>query len=1068
MNTKIRVLHIDDNLHDRQLVKDALLKEHNSFEVIEADNREKFEQYLAEKDFDIILSDFNILGFNGLQVLQIVKEMQPETPVIIITGTGSEEIAIQAIKMGAADYVIKKVSHIRGLAHTIELVLANKELLIGQKKDQAALQISEEKYRNMFANNPQPMWIYDLETLAFLEVNEAAILHYGYSREKFLSMTIKDIRPPEDVDALLKNIESANIAFNTSIGWRHLKKNGEIIIVQIISQPVTFDHRKARHVMVSDITKRLEAEEQLRQSEEKFRNVFEHSLVGKSLTSMDGTLITNQAFCNILGYSNEELSQMKWQQITNPEDIENDQKMINSIISGENKSAVWEKRYIHKTGRTVWVVISSNLLYDYDKKPLFFITSILDITKRKLAEKELQKLSLAVQQSPNSIVITAIDGTIEYANPITFKLSGYSPEELIGKNPRIFSSGETTKEEYENMWKTILAGNEWEGEFHNKRKNGDFFWELVIISPILDEKGKIIHFLAIKEDITERKKTEQIQRVIFNISNAASITDNLEQLVLQIQKELGTIIDSTNFFLALYDAKSDTISLPYFVDQYDEFKSLPKEGSITGYVIKTQKSLLANLDKIHELEDAGLIGRYGADSLIWLGVPIIIEGLVTGVLALQSYTDANAYNESDQEMMEFIVSQIGMAIHRKNIEQDLILAKEHAEESDRLKSAFLANMSHEIRTPMNGILGFAELLKEPDLTGEQQQDYIRIIEQSGARMLNIINDIVDISKIESGGMKVNITETNINEQLNFIYTFFQPEVDEKEIEFSNKTTLTSNEGILKTDREKVYAVLINLVKNAIKYTQKGSIEFGVSTSSTTGPASEPGSIEQSRNVELLQFFVKDTGIGIPKNRHEAIFERFIQADIVDKMARQGAGLGLAISKAYVEMLGGKIWVESEEGKGSTFYFTIPYLTGLKDEIITGYEVMAPIEESQMKKLKILIAEDDEASSQLISMVTRKFGGEIITVQSGTEAVRACFENPDIDLVLMDIQMPEMDGYEATRQIREFNKNVIIIAQTAYALSGDKEKAIEAGCNDYISKPIKLNTLKELINNYFNK
>jgi signal transduction histidine kinase len=236
-----------------------------------------------------------------------------------------------------------------------------------------------------------------------------------------------------------------------------------------------------------------------------------------------------------------------------------------------------------------------------------------------------------------------------------------------------------------------------------------------------------------------------------------------------------------------------------------------------------------------------------------------------------------------------------------------ISEQEKAQMADKLKSAFLANMSHEIRTPMNGILGFAELLKNPNLTGAETKEYIEIIEKSGARMLNIINDIVDISKIESGLMKLDYEESNVNEQLEFIYTFFKPEVEAKGMTLTYLPTLKAEEANVNTDREKLYAILINLVKNAIKYSNKGSIVFGY----------------QKKNG-VLEFYVKDTGIGIPKNRQAAIFERFIQADIADKMARQGAGLGLAIAKAYVEMLGGKIWVESEEGIGSTFYFTHPY------------------------------------------------------------------------------------------------------------------------------------------------
>lgn len=392
---------------------------------------------------------------------------------------------------------------------------------------------------------------------------------------------------------------------------------------------------------------------------------------------------------------------------------------------------------------------------------------------------------------------------------------------------------------------------------------------------------------------------------------------------------------------------------------------------------------------------------------------------------------------------------------RKKMEADLIYAKEKAEESDRLKSAFLANMSHEIRTPMNGILGFAELLKEPDLTGEQQQDYIEIIEKSGARMLNIINDIVDISKIESGQIKVLLHDTNVNEQLEFIYKLFIREVEQKGLNLSLKKSLSESECIIRTDREKLYAILANLVKNAIKYTQKGSIEIGCK-------------LDGALHTPALQFFVKDTGIGIPKYRQEAIFERFIQADIFDKMALQGAGLGLAISKAYVEMLGGKIWVESEAGSGSTFYFTIPYLNKSEEKPLETTDLHHLAGVNHIKPLKIIIAEDDKTSSQLISIDIRKFGKELITLKTGREAVETCRMNPDTDLILMDIKMPEMDGLEATKEIRKFNPHVIIIAQTAYALSGDREKAIEAGCNDFISKPIRKGALKELIYKYFDR
>ena len=390
----------------------------------------------------------------------------------------------------------------------------------------------------------------------------------------------------------------------------------------------------------------------------------------------------------------------------------------------------------------------------------------------------------------------------------------------------------------------------------------------------------------------------------------------------------------------------------------------------------------------------------------------------------------------------------------------MLKAKERAEESDRLKSAFLANMSHEIRTPMNGIMGFSELLKEPGLTGQQQQEYIRIIEKSGQRMLNIINDIVDISKIEAGLMKVDIKDTNINEKMEFIYTFFKPMVDEKGIQLLFKNSLPAKEAIIKSDGQKVHSILANLIKNAIKYTQKGTVEFGYK-------------IVSSVHEPMIQFYVKDTGMGIPKERQEAVFERFIQADISDKMALQGAGLGLSISKAYVEMLGGKIWVESDpDGKsggiGSTFYFTLPYNTVPKEKKVDWEQGKKSQINPEVSGLKILVAEDDEVSEMLISLTIKEFSKEIIEARTGDEAVEICRSNPDIDLILMDIQMPVMNGYEATRQIRQFNKKVIVIAQTAFGLSGNREKAIEAGCNDYIAKPISKEKLHSLIHQHLRK
>lgn len=385
-------------------------------------------------------------------------------------------------------------------------------------------------------------------------------------------------------------------------------------------------------------------------------------------------------------------------------------------------------------------------------------------------------------------------------------------------------------------------------------------------------------------------------------------------------------------------------------------------------------------------------------------------------------------------------------------------AKDKAEESDRLKSAFLANMSHEIRTPMNGILGFTELLLEPDLSSEEKEAYINVVQQSGQRMLNTVNDIVEISKIEAGVVTVDLMEVDVQVSIDELIRFFMPEATKKGLNLILEKDEQKTCATVITDQNKLDSILTNLIKNAIKYTESGTIKVGCTTVETH--------YVETQGLASLQFYVNDTGIGIPKNRQQAIFNRFEQADIEDSRAFEGSGLGLTIAKSYVEMLGGKIWVESREEEGSTFFFTLP-LSGQAQEKIMEKETRKQDDKSsQIKSLNIIIAEDDKTSALYLETILKKESNRILLTKNGHETVVACLNNPDTDLVLMDIQMAEMNGYDAAREIRKFNKNVIIIAQTAFAFKGDYEKAIKAGCNDYIPKPIKKEVLLEKIQKYF--
>ena len=387
--------------------------------------------------------------------------------------------------------------------------------------------------------------------------------------------------------------------------------------------------------------------------------------------------------------------------------------------------------------------------------------------------------------------------------------------------------------------------------------------------------------------------------------------------------------------------------------------------------------------------------------------------------------------------------------NRKEIEQELIIAKEKAEESDQLKSAFLTNMSHEIRTPMNGIFGFTDLLSNPILSGKEKQKYINIIKKSGNRMLNTVNDIIDVSKIDAGQVEIAKSIVNINEEIETQYDFFNGETSAMGIEFNLINELPKQESFILTDKVKLNSIITNLIKNAIKYTDKGSIE-----------------IYSGKKEAMFEFKIKDTGIGIPEDRIESIFNRFEQADITDAHARQGSGLGLSITEAYVKMLDGNIGVQSEFGKGSTFYFTLPWIE--KQEKAVPLKDNLDISKVFDKQINLLIAEDDNTSFEFFKVILERDVNKIIRTTNGKETVNYLKNNTDINLVLMDINMPVLNGFEATKQIKKFRPELYIIAQTAYALVGDKEKALQAGCNDYISKPINVEELKQKINKYLSK
>ncbi|MGQ1909706.1 GAF domain-containing protein [Marinifilum sp. RC60d5] len=540
------------------------------------------------------------------------------------------------------------------------------------------------------------------------------------------------------------------------------------------------------------------------------------------------------------------------------------------------------------------------------------LLSIRDVSNQIRVENEFRKLSQSVIQSPTSVVITDFNGDIEYVNPKFEELTGYSLGELKGEKSQVLSSGFIPAESYQSLWQEIKVGNVWRGEFQNLKKNGEQFWEFATVSALKNDEGEITNFIAVKEDISERKRQEQIQQIILNISNAVFSQNTLVEFIHFIRQELSAIIDTTNFFVALYDHEKQLFNMPYHDDEYDSVESFPKGKSLSGWVVDHEEVLMGTVDRLDELERLGEVELAGEPSKIWLGMPLKGKEKIIGVLVIQSYDDENAVSENDREMLELVSHQISISIEQKRTEQELHKALKDATESDRLKSVFLATMSHELRTPLNAVIGFSELVDE-DISMDLAIEYCKMINQSGLNLLNIVEDLFDISLIQSGAVKIEKKKCRLEEILHEVYAVIKMEqqaLDKECIELKMVLPDGYQHLVFETDPNRFKQIFQNLLKNALKFTDKGFIEFGMQQN------------DLNSNIPFT-FFVKDTGVGIPDEKKNNIFGIFRQAN--ESLARtyNGVGIGLSISKSLSELLGGKIWLESQVGLGTTFYFTHP-------------------------------------------------------------------------------------------------------------------------------------------------
>jgi len=694
-----------------------------------------------------------------------------------------------------------------------------------------------------------------------------------------------------------------------------------------------YNGKKAMLEIFIDITERKKVEEALK--ENNIRLEFAMKVANMSWWEMEmatGNVTFEKRKAEMLGYSPERFKHYTdFMALVHPDDYEPAMNAMRQHLNGNQDKYEIEYRIKTISGEYIWFYdIGSVTKRDSNGAPLYVSGLVLNINERKLAEIILTKS----EERYRSFISQVSEGVYRFESDLPMDLnlpveeqidfiydhmfiaecndalvkmySSLSTDEIIGKTHLDFHGGRDNQINRESLRNFILNGYTVQNEITEEKNSlGQIFYFSNNSIGII-ENNQLVRMWGTQIDISEKLKADVMQDVLHRISNAALTTDNLEELIEIIREQLGRLIDITNFFIAFYDEKTEMLSTLFEKDENDSINSWSASKSITGYVIRNQKSMLINDVEMKSLIDKGEIDHIGTPSKIWLGVPLMVNKKPVGAIVVQSYTRADAYTEKDKQILEFVSYQVCIAIERKKADEDLKQALLKAQESDRLKSAFLANMSHEIRTPLNSIVGFSELMLDTDYTDQQYLEFAHMINSSGNNLLAIINDIMDISKIEAGQIQLYKSNFSLRKLINEIQKQYSFKAQEKDLNLIADLQDNDNPFYVFSDENRIRQIIVNFVSNAIKFTHQGSVEIG------------------ARIVDNeIQIHVKDSGIGISQEHHAKIFERFGLIESSESKRYGGNGLGLTISKSLVELLGGRIWLESEPGKGSTFYFTIP-------------------------------------------------------------------------------------------------------------------------------------------------
>jgi PAS domain S-box-containing protein len=890
-----------------------------------------------------------------------------------------------------------------------------------------------------------------------LESNKTAAEKLGYRPDELPGKSIFMLHPREMQDEAEKNLAEILAGKRSFCPLPLITKSGDLLDVETKISKGSWNGKSVLFSVCRDIREKRRAEETARKIEERYRILFEnindavfvHEFTGKGLPG--SFLEVNDMACERLGYTREELLRMSPKDIDAPEGYAVVPAMMKKLE--KQKHNVWEGVHITKSGEKFPVEIS-NHLFEMDGKSVILAT-VRDISDRKKTEELLKRSEekyRKIFENVQDIFYQAdIEGRIVEISPSIERYLSYKPEELIGKRADEVYMNPADRVEF----LKILEQKGFIEDYLIKLKTRNNKEVLVsanvhkLYGPDGIQVGVEGSLRDVSDKVAAQEKLEASEKLLRKQNEEyAVLNDELKRRnkqILLINKELQ---QASDIFMNIRTGLHI-----YHLENIDDDRTLrmlavnPAAEVLTG--ISASEVVGKTLDEnFPGLREKGIPKDYAnvIRTKISKQFDEIIYGdnrVVEGAFSFNAFPlPDNCVGISFENITEQIKSR--EAIIESN--SQLTIAKERAEESDRLKSAFLANMSHEIRTPMNGILGFSLMLADPTLTKDTRESYVRIVNSSCDQLLHIVNDIIDISKIEAGQVDLSESAFEIKELFDEIFSFYSAVAKEKGVDLiiMPLTGELSVNGRIVSDRTKLRQVLDNLLSNALKFTHSGKIILRCSL--------EKG---------FLQFEIEDTGIGILHELQTVIFERFRQVETSLTKKYGGTGLGLSITKAYVEKMGGIIWVRSELGQGSTFFFRLPYTSS------SGAERQ---EKPDLKKrvlkggMTILVVEDEEINWLYLYEILKNKAKTLHAV-NGKQAIELIKLHPEINIVLMDIKLPDINGLELTKILISVNSKLKIIAQTAYALSGDREKAIEAGCSDYICKPVKREDLLSLISVY---